>query len=304
MIEYMGILITPSKRHKRSPTVHTTLAEINRLCSLPGQNRGLRPSPRWGFVSAAFQSHQRREAEFGQDWGDRLAVNVVLHGSVIYREGNGRLQRLGPGHVFHRYPKRAHRTLVDAETDYREFFLVFDGLTGQFLLELGIVSANAVCKSRLDGGLLNACRDFLDFLKQPVESAPRSAIFLKAVDLLGVLYAGSETSGRQDFWDRAIESASRMAGDPASATLNPAAIAKRCGMSYSTFRRQFRSRQGESFTRFRIRRRLEEACRLLPDHPVKEVAARLGYADPFTFSAQFKQFYGQSPRSFLRKLNP
>jgi AraC-like DNA-binding protein len=43
---------------------------------------------------------------------------------------------------------------------------------------------------------------------------------------------------------------------------------------------------------------LEQARYLLLDKSVKEVAAELGYSDPFTFSAQFKGHFGLSPQRF------
>jgi AraC-like DNA-binding protein len=79
-------------------------------------------------------------------------------------------------------------------------------------------------------------------------------------------------------------------------------IARRLEVSHPTLRRVFRRSMGLSPSEYRIRRRIERACALLMLHSVKEVAARLGYNDAFTFSAQFKSVMKTSPRNFRQNL--
>jgi transcriptional regulator GlxA family with amidase domain len=79
-------------------------------------------------------------------------------------------------------------------------------------------------------------------------------------------------------------------------------IARRLEVSHPTLRRVFRRGIGLSPSEYRIRQRIERACVLLMSHSVKEVAARLGYNDAFTFSAQFKTVMKTSPRNFRQNL--
>lgn len=62
----------------------------------------------------------------------------------------------------------------------------------------------------------------------------------------------------------------------------------------------FRSTMGESFSRYLKRRKTERAITLLTttDKSVSDIAAILGFSDPFTFSHFFKRATGQSPRAF------
>ena len=77
-------------------------------------------------------------------------------------------------------------------------------------------------------------------------------------------------------------------------------VARRVGMSYSAFRKQFVEHVGTSPGDYRIRRRIERAMEILTteDLLIKEVAARLGYPDEYAFSAQFKKMTGSAPKAF------
>jgi len=84
--------------------------------------------------------------------------------------------------------------------------------------------------------------------------------------------------------------------------LDTATLAASYGLSYERFRKIFRERTGISPGEYRIRRRIDRARVLIAQDRLsnKEVAYQLGYADPFTFSKQFKQVVGVSPELFRR----
>lgn len=87
--------------------------------------------------------------------------------------------------------------------------------------------------------------------------------------------------------------------DPA-APWTVAALARRAGMSRAAFAQRFRARVGEPPMAYVTRWRLSLAADLLADdrHSVGEIAARVGYTSPFTFSAAFKRHHGRSPTSY------
>lgn len=65
------------------------------------------------------------------------------------------------------------------------------------------------------------------------------------------------------------------------------------------FRRAFRERIGMTPQKYRELKRMEYAIRRLDlGMTVKEVAAELGYSDPFFFSRQFKRHIGASPSEY------
>ena len=72
------------------------------------------------------------------------------------------------------------------------------------------------------------------------------------------------------------------------------------GLSPAHLRRRFVAKVGVSPIDFVIERRLARARELLETSPlhINEIAASLGYQDPFYFSRQFKRYFGTSPSSY------
>jgi AraC-like DNA-binding protein len=75
-------------------------------------------------------------------------------------------------------------------------------------------------------------------------------------------------------------------------------LAARLGLNYATFRRRFRREVGLSPAQYQLRRRMENARILLRTLTVQETAERLGYADPFVFSRQFRKSMGRAPSAW------
>ena len=72
------------------------------------------------------------------------------------------------------------------------------------------------------------------------------------------------------------------------------------GFSPSHFSARFRAVTGFSVTEYVKRLRMARARQLLitSDHTVAEIAAAVGYPDPFYFSRNFSAVNGVSPRAF------
>ncbi len=82
------------------------------------------------------------------------------------------------------------------------------------------------------------------------------------------------------------------------------AIAARFGASPGHFLRLFRRQTGETPARYYSRQQIRRACALLADSRlrIKEVAAQVGFADPYHFSRVFRQVVGASPRAWRAAL--
>ncbi|MEM1211473.1 MAG: AraC family transcriptional regulator [Planctomycetota bacterium] len=79
-------------------------------------------------------------------------------------------------------------------------------------------------------------------------------------------------------------------------------LSERLHITPAHFSRLFKQAHGQSPQRFLIEARIDRARYLLrdTDMPLSDIADALGYADPFTFSKQFKRFSGQAPRAYRR----
>lgn len=74
------------------------------------------------------------------------------------------------------------------------------------------------------------------------------------------------------------------------------------GVPYDRLRKAFAVYHGMTPAQFRIRARVSAACELLAEGGrVGEVAERLGYPDPYSFSKQFKQVIGRTPKAYQQE---
>jgi len=79
-------------------------------------------------------------------------------------------------------------------------------------------------------------------------------------------------------------------------------VAKAINVEASSVCRWFRRYQGTSPYQYLLRRKMNLAAEYLVEHGglVKEVAQRVGFADPYHFSRAFKAVHGVAPRDLLR----
>ena len=84
--------------------------------------------------------------------------------------------------------------------------------------------------------------------------------------------------------------------------VSPRDLAEAVGLSMPYFRRIFQRSFGMSPKHWIVRQRVLVAAMMMLESPlqVKEVAYRLGYCDRYSFSHQFKEIMGVTPRQFRR----
>jgi benzoyl-CoA-dihydrodiol lyase len=85
--------------------------------------------------------------------------------------------------------------------------------------------------------------------------------------------------------------------------ISVAVLAEGACMSESAFAHLFKHRTGTSPYQFLKQLRLEHACDLLlENYTVSEVARRVGYSSLSHFISEFKRYFGETPRSYLQRL--
>jgi len=82
------------------------------------------------------------------------------------------------------------------------------------------------------------------------------------------------------------------------------ALARALHVAPATLRRRFAEHFGLSPNLYRTHRLIDRACELMQrtDLTDQQIAAQLGFCDPFYFSRRFKQIMGQSPRDYRHGL--
>ena len=131
---------------------------------------------------------------------------------------------------------------------------------------------------------------------------------LRLMDLLLLLMEGTSVPGREEGMTpsenyRRITPAIDLVFQAHGLIANEDA-AHACAMSTSVFIRAFRASMGLSFTKFALRRRLEQAAAELRQtvDPVKAIAQRWGFTDASHLHRLFQAHYGSTPANYRRRL--
>ena len=123
-------------------------------------------------------------------------------------------------------------------------------------------------------------------------------LLLKLEELVGL--AGTSSRGAEE----AFLHCKGMVETNATELATLGDIARLARLDVSRLCRLFRRYQGMSPYQFLLRRKMALAAELLlkPDMLVKEVAAHVGFRDPYHFSRCFKAIHRMAPRDFQRSL--
>jgi AraC-like DNA-binding protein len=169
--------------------------------------------------------------------------------------------------------------------------------------------------------MLTASQTFLEGAK-PVRPFLRTALFEEALSgCMGLLESREASADYADLccWNLVMGSSLMQpapAPDPRWKIINEyltsdfahetglAEIARKLGMSVSTLQRFWRqSNGGVSVRKYRNNLFLREASRMLVETrlPIKSIAARLGFDDPYYFSRKYHQLCQETPTSYRSK---
>lgn len=123
--------------------------------------------------------------------------------------------------------------------------------------------------------------------------------------LIGLLriYSRSRNLRTHRAEDRILASIGRLQAEP-TRDWSLEELATEAGMSTPHFCELFRRQAGCAPKQFVIRQRLQMASALMHEAglTVAQIAARVGYEDPYYFSRLFRHHIGQSPRAYRREI--
>lgn len=270
----------------------------------PHLTRVLGTGPLWGCVVLGAQAHgsQPRCASWHRQ--ELFTLNIVLRGSGTFRDSAGQTHALIPGSVYQRLQPGSTRARVtiDPASDCLECFVLLDHATFRALHLLQIIPRQELLQSGTPALLARDYLDFRDLCLRPHDEVSRRRLLAGLAAWLGTIYDRALQPAHDGFWEHLVEQAGLRLESSLSDKLHLPDLARDLHVSYPSLRRAFRRIKGLPLAEYRIRKRIDAACRMLGTHPVKEVARLLGYCDPFTFSAQFRKITGTPPSAFRRAL--
>jgi len=233
---------------------------------------------------------------------DYVAV-YVLRGSGTYVDWNGKTHPLSAGCVAQRMPGRKHSTIQKPDGQWCEVFLHLDLRAFELLKAYGFIDpGRPVLHPGLNARLVEKFELLLSEISSGAGPVPFES-FLLAQDILGDIYALDRAASSPSTHKSIVDEAKRLLGDDLTARIPLPELAARFNLSYERFRKVFRERTGFSPGAFRLRRRIESACRMLAERErsIKEAAFFLGYPDVQSFSKQFSQIVGVPPSEFRKR---
>jgi len=225
----------------------------------------------------------------------------VLAGRIRFELQRGMAGWILPGMGFQTLPGTSHRMVVDRNEVFHDVYVVVDQVTARALMQSRLLSGRRVWQLGDPEYCAEQFEELVRRLRQPVYEMPDAAALAYVIQWMQGLYArhrALEFPGREG---DAVRAACRLLEERGNAWVPLETIARKVGLSYAVFRREFRRLTGQSPGHYRIQRRLEEARGLLAMMSVKEVAEVLGYPDPYTFSDQYKRFMGVPPSKHGRR---
>ena len=246
--------------------------------------------------------HGRRPTQYSNFVSSYLAINFVLRGRGRYTVAGGSEYELSPGTLFHRLPGVKHSTWYDPESDYAEFYIVYDPQTGDQLLKLGLISDQLVENVGIDPLIFEDFKHLFNRAKLPETHVPTRNALIESIAYINRLYDRARSNRVVDFWEKTISDACALLEHNLNEPLRAQTVAEKLGVSYAALRKHFKQSTGYAPTDFRIRRKLEAAQYALMNASVKVTAREYGYCDSFAFSRQFKDYVGVSPREFQRRM--
>ena len=229
-----------------------------------------------------------------------------MNGAGEYADAAIRHAPVGKGDLVIFFPGRPHQCCTRPGEFWDELWFEGEGPIFDLMRQTGMISPKRPLLHTQDSDFW--FRRFFQIIP-PIhlrEKTPPQVIVSRFVAVLSEILSGRELpeeapTPRDDWLNTACE---MLATHEDVSGLEPAAVARKLGFSYESFRKKFRGAVGFAPGRFHLDSRIDRAAALLHQgrHTIKEIAAQLKFCDEFYFSRCFKRRFGQSPRSFRRSV--
>jgi AraC-like DNA-binding protein len=231
---------------------------------------------------------------------DEYQLVYLARGRGVFEAKGVRLRAVGAGDVFVLFPGVWHRYAPDPKTGWDEYWLGFQGAWADRLMRAPFFARRSpVIRVGEDEELRQRFVSLVD----AVERSPAGRPFSDAghtLAILGLVQERVQKVGAGRRMSAAVREAQNRILRRAGETLDFAVLARSLGLSYTSFRRQFRTQTGVAPARFQRDIRLNRARELLAatELSISEIAQQIGVDTVFYFSRMFKAKTGLSPKAY------
>ena len=235
---------------------------------------------------------------------DHIRLNFPFYSLVYVVDGEGRFvdaedvsYALSAGAFFQRQPGIVHSSHVKPGSGWKEYYLDCDKGLYQQLVSMSLINAEvSVYKRPFDQGLTNEIESLLKILKHSSQDQIYDA-YLQFQQILRLMFGGQSDAL---VVDSMIEQSLRDFDRAYAQRFDLKAYCSSKGWGYEKFRKVFRKHTGVSPRDYLVRRRMDEACRLLRStrRKISDISQELGYSSQYEFSNQFKKFFKVFPKHY------
>lgn len=229
-----------------------------------------------------------------------FSMVYVVTGNGSYIDEDGRTHPLKKGSLFQRRPGISHSTIIDPDHSWKEYYIDLDTDLYTHLTALGILQHQVpVYQLRPDKSIPAEFEALIQLLDQSSERRLPDLAIKIIHTIRDWVNQGNWHGFDQDTSDM-IEISCLDFNLSVDKRIDLKSYCQDKGWGYETFRKAFKKAIGMSPKQYMVRRRMDEACRLLRSEPLRisQIASRLGYPSPYEFSSQFKRQIGVFPSQF------
>jgi len=222
----------------------------------------------------------------------------IIRGEGVFESAEAGRLPIKAGDAFVLFPGVWHRYAPNPETGWDEYWIGFDGDVPRRLVQQNILSPKSPVFSP---GLGEAWHELFTHAIEALELEPVGHHQLLAgltYEMLTRLHALGREEKLAGTLDNAVVSKAKyLVMERLKEKIDWEDLARELHVSYSSLRHAFQQHTGFSLYQYQLQLRLNKAKSLLnsTQHPVKEIAARIGFDCPYHFSNLFKRKTGLSP---------
>lgn len=237
---------------------------------------------------------------------DEYQIIYISQGSGSFESTHCKLTTVQEGSIILLLPGEWHRFKPFKETGWDEYWVGFKGSIISNIVQQHFITADqSVLQTGLDDQLINLFSGILEKTKteQPGYQAIASGMLLH---LLGAVYAKTKQQEmeQEDISASLINKARIMLRDNVHKNMAIEGIAEELQVSYSWFRKAFKTFTGIAPHQYVLQLKIEKAKTLLADttKPIKAIASALGFESSFYFSRIFKNKTTYSPEAYRKMI--
>jgi AraC-like DNA-binding protein len=225
-------------------------------------------------------------------------VIVLLEGGGRFLDANRYEAHIEAGDCILLFPDIAHSYGPPAGGHWSEWFFHFKSPAFDLWRGTGLLDPFAPVLKGASSALLLPLREIA--ARPSLSPATHLGRVCDVLRILGAVRSNTAPT-KERSW---LEHAQHILSTEVNEDKSLEKVARKLGMSCSTFRARFLAESGQTPGHFRALARVQTAQQLLerPELSTKAIASSLGWSDEFAFSKNFKRLCGQTPHEFRRAL--